>query len=581
MLLRAAIYARFSSELQRETSLDDQIAVARRYATEQGWSIVDGCLFKDSAVSGSSLDRPGIQALRAAAVAKPRRFDVLLVDDSSRVSRDLPDAVRFLQDLHFEGVRVIYISQSIDSANEQAETLVAVHGVVDSLYLREMAKKIKRGLAGQISRGFATGSITFGYRTVPMLDPSGKTENGLPVLLGKRVEIVPAEAAVIVRIFECFVSGAGATRIVDELNHSNIPGPRGARWKRGAVARILMNEKYTGRLVWGRTRFERRPGTRCKKVRAVPRDEWHIQERPELRIISTELWQRAVERWRDVRALLGPTVSAGGLMKGRNAALHSKNLFSGVMRCAVCGGSVAVVHHGSGSPRYGCTRSHRDGPTACSNRVQVRAGIADARLLAGLQIELLKPEVITYVTAAMSQALSAELERQPAERRALEEKRDATRQQIDRLLGLVESGALTGPAVAGRIAQREQELRDVEVALTATPAALADCLRIIPTWVARQLSDVSALLNEAPERCKTEFQRIGLRVSMQPIYVEQPRPFYRATLTASLPSLSGSRDLRSDRPTTDRSLVKAGAAKSWSPVRFIAADPAATARFGR
>jgi hypothetical protein len=54
--------------------------------------------------------------------------------------------------------------------------------VVDSLYLKEMAKKIKRGLAGQIERGFATGGIIYGYRTVPVPDPSGKTQNGYPVL---------------------------------------------------------------------------------------------------------------------------------------------------------------------------------------------------------------------------------------------------------------------------------------------------------------------------------------------------------------------------------------------------------------
>ena len=53
-----------------------------------------------------------------------------------------------------------------------------------SLYLREMSKKVKRGLAGQLERGFATGSITYGYRTVPVLNPSGKNDaHGRPALL--------------------------------------------------------------------------------------------------------------------------------------------------------------------------------------------------------------------------------------------------------------------------------------------------------------------------------------------------------------------------------------------------------------
>ena len=157
--MRAACYARFSSDLQRATSIDDQIAVARRHARAHGWDVLDAHIYTDAVVSGASLERPGIQALLAAAAALPRPFDVLLVDDSSRVARDLADAVRFMQLLKFSGVRVLYLSQGIDSASEQAETLVAVHGMVDGLYLREMASKIKRGLAGQLERGFSTGSV--------------------------------------------------------------------------------------------------------------------------------------------------------------------------------------------------------------------------------------------------------------------------------------------------------------------------------------------------------------------------------------------------------------------------------------
>jgi DNA invertase Pin-like site-specific DNA recombinase len=117
------------------------------------------------------------------------------VDDHSRVARDIADAIRVMQTLKFWGVRVIYISQGIDSASEQADALVTVHGLIDSLYLKELAKKIKRGLARQIERGYATGAKTYGYRTVPILDPSGKKDDhGHPALLGKTIEVVEAEA---------------------------------------------------------------------------------------------------------------------------------------------------------------------------------------------------------------------------------------------------------------------------------------------------------------------------------------------------------------------------------------------------
>jgi hypothetical protein len=148
--------------------------------------------------------------------------------------------------------------------------------MVDGLYLREMASKIKRGLAGQLERGFSTGSVTFGYRTIEVTAPQGQSSRGRVKPLGYRVEIVPEEAAAIVRIFELYASGLGVTSVVDQLNRAHVPGPRGERWKRGAIARLIENEKLLGRLVWGQRRFERRPGTRQKVARSVPRDQWRI-----------------------------------------------------------------------------------------------------------------------------------------------------------------------------------------------------------------------------------------------------------------------------------------------------------------
>jgi DNA invertase Pin-like site-specific DNA recombinase len=110
-------------------------------------------IYTDAGISGASIqNRPSVQRLRVAAARQPKPFDVLLVDDSSRIARDIPDAIRVMQQLKFLGIRVIYISQGI-SESEQADALVAVHGLIDSLYLKELAKKVKRGLAGQMDRG--------------------------------------------------------------------------------------------------------------------------------------------------------------------------------------------------------------------------------------------------------------------------------------------------------------------------------------------------------------------------------------------------------------------------------------------
>jgi site-specific DNA recombinase len=320
--MRIACYARYSSDLQRATSIEDQLRVARRYAGEQGWTLDESQIYTDAGITGSSIDgRPGLQALLAAVALRPLPFDVLLVDDSSRVARDIADAIRVMQTLKFFGVRVMYISQNIDSNDEQAETLVAIHGMVDSLYLREMAKKIKRGLEGQQARGFATGGRTFGYRTVPVPDPSGRKEpNGHPVVAGFRVEVVPAEAEIIRQIFGWYANGLGGNAITARLNRDDIRGPRGHWWKVNAVKRVLRNERYLGRMIWGQRTFERRPGTSQKVPRAIPREQWRVQDRPELRIVNQALWDATRRREAEVRQAFG-LHDGRTLVTGRSAAM--------------------------------------------------------------------------------------------------------------------------------------------------------------------------------------------------------------------------------------------------------------------
>lgn len=70
------------------------------------------------------------------------------------------------------------------SKSEPADALVAVHGLIDSIYLKELARKVKRGLAGQMGRGFSTGAMQYGCDKIPVFDPSGATDpDGRPVVL--------------------------------------------------------------------------------------------------------------------------------------------------------------------------------------------------------------------------------------------------------------------------------------------------------------------------------------------------------------------------------------------------------------
>jgi DNA invertase Pin-like site-specific DNA recombinase len=568
--MRVACYARYSSDLQRATSLEDQLRVARRHAEAQGWTIDESQMYTDAGISGSSTEgRPGLQALLAAAARRPLPFDVLLVDDSSRIARDISDAIRVMQTLKFYGVRVIYISQHIDSANEQAETLVAVHGMVDSLFLLEMAKKIKRGLEGQQARGFATGGRTFGYRTVPMADPSGRKESGgAPATLGYRIDVDPAEAAVVRQIYEWYAAGDGYAPIVARLNREGCRGPRGARWRFGAVRHVLNNERYLGRQIWGQRVFDRRPGTRQKVSRAVPREEWRVQDRPELRIVSDALWHRVRVRQAEVRAAFG--LKAGTtLVRGKNAAVYSRYLFSGLLRCGICGRTMTVVSNGTGGSRYGCPISWKQGTDVCTNRVMVRTAVADGALVAGLRAELLRPEVLEGIVTALSQALNALIDRRPQQRREVGDALSATRRRLEHLVQAIETGA-SAPTLLQAISTREAEMARLEAHLRALDEPLENKLAVIPSWVRQQLEDTAGLLADTPERTKAVFKRMGVQFTLHPMGTLGERPYFRAVGETDVAEfMAGELSM----PTSGRSGARAEAVKSSSPAPSTHAAP--------
>jgi site-specific DNA recombinase len=105
--LKVAIYARYSSDNQRDASIADQRRVCREFATRQGWTIVDE--FTDHAVSGATLLRSGFQTLMRDALNG--RFDVVLAEALDRFSRDQEDTAGLFKRLTFAGVNIVTLTE--------------------------------------------------------------------------------------------------------------------------------------------------------------------------------------------------------------------------------------------------------------------------------------------------------------------------------------------------------------------------------------------------------------------------------------------------------------------------------------
>jgi site-specific DNA recombinase len=129
---RCAAYARYSSDRQSPASIQDQLRNARKRAEQEDWVFLEDHVYTDEALSGAGADRPGLIRLLQAASTTPRPFDVLLIDDTSRISRNQGETARILDRLKFLGIRILAVSQGIDTQSEQADVLMTVHCLVDS-----------------------------------------------------------------------------------------------------------------------------------------------------------------------------------------------------------------------------------------------------------------------------------------------------------------------------------------------------------------------------------------------------------------------------------------------------------------
>jgi site-specific DNA recombinase len=289
---RTVIYARYSSEQQREASIEDQIRICKARIAAEGWTLV--ATYRDSAQSGASHLRPGYQKLLAD--ARSGSFNVVVAEALDRLSRDQEHIAALFKHLSFAGVKIITLAEG-----EIGALHVGLKGTMNALYLTDLRQKVWRGLEGRVRQGRSGGGLCYGYDVVRERDARGN-----PICGGRVID--DAEAAIVRDIFEAFATGKSPRTIARELNTACIPGPGRRPWSdttiRGHALRrtgILHNELYIGRLVWNKQCYVKEPNTGKRLARINPENEWVIQDVPELRIVDDDLWHRVQHRLAGIR----------------------------------------------------------------------------------------------------------------------------------------------------------------------------------------------------------------------------------------------------------------------------------------
>ncbi len=367
--MKAAIYSRFSTDKQTESSIADQVRVCTEYATKEGWTITHR--FEDQGISGAAIgNRPGVQALMAAGTA--REYDVLLVMELSRLSRSQADTHKMLDRLTFKGVRVIGIQDGYDSARRGHKMQSGLSGIMGEQFREMVSDKTRTALESRARTGRATGGRTFGYTS--------------------KNAIVPDEVPLVLEIFTRYAQGESMRAIGMDLNSRGIGSPRGGLWTVGAIKTILHNERYTGRLVWNKTVKRKHPDSGKRHTFARPESEWVTAIREDLRIVPRDLWEQV--RARDV-----PAAYASG-----NA--RPKYPLSGLLVCGECGRpmviSGGVNKRGYGSRRYICTGHREHGDMACKNSMTVSRALVEESLINPIREKLLADDAFVKSLEALA-----------------------------------------------------------------------------------------------------------------------------------------------------------------------------------
>ena len=155
---RATIYARFSSDRQRDRSIDDQVALCHALAARNSWRVIE--VYTDYAVSGSTVHRRP-EFSRMLADAADGQFDVVIAEDIDRLARGEGDAPKLRQQLEFIGVELHTCTDG-----RITKLHAGLKGLMSSLFLDNLIAHTKRGMAGVVRDGRHPGGKVYGYRTI-------------------------------------------------------------------------------------------------------------------------------------------------------------------------------------------------------------------------------------------------------------------------------------------------------------------------------------------------------------------------------------------------------------------------------
>ncbi len=422
---RTAIYARYSSDRQKDASIEDQARRCEEVIERLGGAPAEAVLYADRALSGTSRHRPGLESLLRA--VESGELDVIVVEDVSRLSRDLADAAEIFKTLEYHQVSLLGVD-GIDTSQRGAKVNYTIKSLFADMFVDELREKTLRGLEGQFLENYSTGNTPYGYKSEAVKDSRGKH-------LGYLVQVLDEEAQVVRQIFVWYRDGQSLSAIARKLNQQGTKSPREGTqhrhkgWGASTVRAMLRNKKYSGEWRYKETRWTRVPGSNKRRPQKRPEDQVMKAERPQLAIIAPDLWTAVHARIAAVarKYQRKPGSPGGPAYAGR----RSSYLFSGLLACGECHGNMTVMG-GASRAYYSCSIAKKKG--LCRNHRNVREDVVRTSLLRALKDHLTSDAAIAHVRKRIALALG-DLSRQASSE--LQERQDRLDRTETRIQGLV------------------------------------------------------------------------------------------------------------------------------------------------
>tara|TARA_R110002073_G_scaffold239285_1_gene400646 strand:- start:166315 stop:168063 length:1749 start_codon:yes stop_codon:yes gene_type:complete len=421
-MTQAIGYIRRSTDRQEE-SLEQQRSQLEAFADSNGWKLK--AVYCDDAISGSDLDRPGLQELLLA--SKSPDVDVVMAWDRNRIARpkDALDGLLIERKLQESGTRVVFAATGQETNNSfQSGLMSYVEHYQNGDYLRKLSRDTMRGTVDRAKRGlWSGGPPPFGFDRLildgntPKRIVRSREDGGqivLDAITGAQIDLLPkgkshkkqehevsslvlsepSRVRAVEKIFSDYAAGKPTRQLREYLNDMGFRTSRGNGFTVQTIVPMLENPAYIGRCVYNRRTLSK--WHRYQNGSSVERKDEGIEKRGQDDwIICERAWPAIVDQDTFDTVQMKRKESLGKHKTNhRGNAMKSNYLLTGLMFCGVCGGKLtgATQTNSKGyRTRYYTCCTHQAGhKDRCPKRYSVPANLVEDHVLSLIRNDLIK-----------------------------------------------------------------------------------------------------------------------------------------------------------------------------------------------